>query len=222
MPGYKAQGNDLENLYDPDVVGDGYVATGLRVNGDANATHYANRIYGSTGPYSGYNTPAVGDVGNQWAAKGTAQYNLPINGKSYSSNNQSRGKAEVRFIVFNNGNVQIQDWRSDTQNTVLDSLMIMSDGSSPSQWSVSFDYSISNVSTVGSGATCNAESNAPAPTLQNVASAPGPGWYAGGYAQAAIVGTRATCNSTITMHAYKDGVHKYDCTIYGYNNVNGN
>src|ERR1044072_5052884 len=142
MPGYRRQGSNYEDVYDPDVIGDGFIAGGARVNGASNATHYANRVYGTQGPASGMNQSGLGDVGLQWAAKGTAVYNLPINGKNYSSNNQNRGHAEIRLAVFSNGNVQVLDWRSTTQQTLLDSVMIMSDGSSPSQWTVNFDCGI--------------------------------------------------------------------------------
>jgi hypothetical protein len=217
VPGFRAGGRDLEDLYDPDTVGNGYVAAGLKVGGNA-GMHFASAAYGTPGPYSGFNAAGVGDVGKQWAAKGTAVYSLPVNGKSYSSNNQNRGHAEVRLVILANGTYQVLDWRSDTQSSVLASGTWLTDGSPASQWSCNFDYAASNVSTIGSGST-GANSNAPNNgTLYDL----GTDRYAGVFAQATLTTSRATCNGTIVLHLYKNGVKRSDTTIYSYNNVNGN
>ncbi|WP_036129240.1 hypothetical protein [Luteibacter mycovicinus] len=217
MPGYKAAGNDLENLYDPDVVGNGYLAAGLKVGGNA-GTKYASAAYGTPGPYSGFNASGVGDVGKQWAAKGTAVYALSCNGQTFNDNNQSRGGAGFRFLVSANGTWQVQRWRSTSDITTVASGTWLTDGSSASQWSCSFDYTLQNQSTVGNasnGIDCDSPNNGNryAMTADH---------YCRAYAQAQLTGTTASSSATIVLHLFKDGVKRSDTTIYTNQNVNGN
>lgn len=75
MPvGYRnAAGVDFDDLFDPDVQGDGPTASFLRTASGV-PLRYADISYGSKGPNVGYRTSAGVDVSNLWAAKGTATY----------------------------------------------------------------------------------------------------------------------------------------------------
>lgn len=75
MPvGYRnSAGVDFDDLFDPDVQGDGPTAPFLRTAAGV-AVRYADISYGSKGPNVGYRTSAGVDVSNLWAAKGTARY----------------------------------------------------------------------------------------------------------------------------------------------------
>lgn len=66
-------GTDFDNLFDPDVVGDGPSATHYALTSGA-LLKYAAAKYGSPGPTVGYRNSAGVDWGTQWAAKGTAAY----------------------------------------------------------------------------------------------------------------------------------------------------
>ena len=74
---------NFDDLFDPDVVGDGPVATGY-FNG-AFQMHYAAAKYGSPGQAVDIFVGAGPDMGPQWARKGTASYSLPINGETFTS-----------------------------------------------------------------------------------------------------------------------------------------
>ncbi len=217
MPGYKAAGNDLENLYDPDIIGNGYLAAGMKVGGNA-GTRYASAAYGTPGPYCGFNATGVGDVGKQWAGKGTAVYALSCNGQSFSDNNQSRGQAGFKFLVSANGTWQIQRWRSTSSITTVASGTWLTDGSSASQWSCNFDYSLQNSSVIDGGSNgieCDSPNNGNRYPMTS-------DHFCRAYSMATLTTDRATTNATITLHLYKDGVKRSDTTIYTYSNVNGN
>lgn len=70
-------GVDFDNLFDPDVQGDGYTATFLR-RSDGTPLRYAAAKYGQPGPTVGYRDSGGTDVGPKWAAKGTAHYAAPV------------------------------------------------------------------------------------------------------------------------------------------------
>lgn len=82
MSSNKTAGVNFDDQFDPDVVGDGPMATSYKNAGTA--LKYAAIKYGSKGPDCDYKQASV-DLSNIWAAKGTASYALPINGNSYNS-----------------------------------------------------------------------------------------------------------------------------------------
>lgn len=72
MPsGIKSADVDFDDLFDPDIVGDGPVANGLAQNGTA--LRYANVIYGARRADVGIKDAGT-DVAAKWATKGTAVY----------------------------------------------------------------------------------------------------------------------------------------------------
>ena len=77
---YKSKGVDFDNLFDPDVVGDGPVAADYKQGGAP--IKYAALKYGTKRADVGYKQADV-DVSNLWAAKGTASYALPIDGQTF-------------------------------------------------------------------------------------------------------------------------------------------
>jgi hypothetical protein len=80
--GYRNGGWDFDDLFDPDATGDGPTVANLRTNGVA--LRYAALRYGTKRADVGYRQNGV-DVSNLWAAKGTAVYSLPFNGRGYSA-----------------------------------------------------------------------------------------------------------------------------------------
>jgi hypothetical protein len=76
---YKSAGLDFDDLFDPDIVGDGPGATGYNVAGVP--LRYAALQYGTKRANVGYSINGS-DVSNLWAAKGTATYTITgLNGR---------------------------------------------------------------------------------------------------------------------------------------------
>lgn len=69
--GVKSAGVDLDDLFDPDIVGDGPIAPGVKSGGVP--LKYAALKYGTKRANVGI-ADAGGDASNLWAAKGTAKY----------------------------------------------------------------------------------------------------------------------------------------------------
>lgn len=85
-----SSGTDFDGLFDPYVQGPVPPATGLRTSdGTDLAGRYAPLSYGSKRADVNYRTSAGTDVTNLWAAKGTAVYSLPFNGKIYSAQREA-------------------------------------------------------------------------------------------------------------------------------------
>jgi len=104
--GIKSKGVDFDDLFDPDIIGDGPTAPNLRSKNTP--LRYAALKYGTKRADVGIDENGV-DVSNKWAAKGTTRYGLPINGKSYSANYQSPTNesgtafATVTVVINSNG-----------------------------------------------------------------------------------------------------------------------
>jgi len=110
--GYRnASGVDFVSLFDPDVIGDGPTAAGYEKS-DGSLLKYAALKYGTKGPDVGYRDSAGVDLSNYWAAAGTAQYALPINGQTFSaavSGLQNKGAtAQIGFTASTDGTYTVQ------------------------------------------------------------------------------------------------------------------
>ncbi|HEV2681230.1 MAG TPA: hypothetical protein VGV14_12070, partial [Rhodanobacter sp.] len=78
-----AAGLNPEDVYDPDVVGDGPTAatSGIGYRNAAGVLlKFAGLSYGTAAPNHGYRLSDGRDFSALWAKKGTAVYTLPING----------------------------------------------------------------------------------------------------------------------------------------------
>ena len=104
--GYRnAAGVDFDDLYDPDVVGDGQNVGNYRKSNGV-GVQYANIKYGVKGPDVGYRTPGGVDLSTFWAKKGSTGYSLPINGASYGAAVTTSGaskQASLQFQVATSG-----------------------------------------------------------------------------------------------------------------------
>lgn len=85
--GYRHGGVDFDDLFDPDILGNGPAADGYRANGQP--LRYAHVQYGQRRADVGYRVGGQ-DVATMWATKGTATYTMPFHGKGFSSGNQAR------------------------------------------------------------------------------------------------------------------------------------
>ncbi|MGN6314631.1 MAG: hypothetical protein ACTHMO_12855 [Rhodanobacteraceae bacterium] len=100
-------GVDTDNLFDPDVVGDGLTAAGYKKS-DGTLLKYAAAKYGTVGPNTGYRLSNGADIATLWAAKGTANYSLPINGQTYSGSGHAASGLVTASVVLNINNTQYE------------------------------------------------------------------------------------------------------------------
>lgn len=101
--GYRSAAVDFDNLFDPDIVGDGPIATGYAVAGTA--LRYAALAYGTKRADVGYALGGL-DVSNLWAAKGTATYavTLGFEDQEYLASRESPATTTVTLTIKTDGN----------------------------------------------------------------------------------------------------------------------
>lgn len=109
--GYRnSAGQDTDDLYDADVVGDGPVAPFMR-RSDGSALRYAAAKYGTPGSAIGFRDAGGNDMGPQWARKGTASYALPINGQQFTRDYvipaQGTGFCTIGFRITGGNTYQV-------------------------------------------------------------------------------------------------------------------
>ena len=106
--GQRVNNVPFEDLFDPDVTGDGPAAPGYR-DSLGRPLRFAHIQYGSRGPDTGRRAPGVGDLAALWAAKGTARYALEFDGRGYYAGSQAptnaTGQAEalLQLTLLANG-----------------------------------------------------------------------------------------------------------------------
>lgn len=120
--GYRnSAGVDTDNLFDPDIVGDGPSATGYKKS-DGTLLKYAAAKYGTVGPNTGYRLSNGADIATLWAAKGTAQYSLPINGQTFTSTGATVGTgactATLDFEIATSGWTLVSSGTNATTKTL--------------------------------------------------------------------------------------------------------
>lgn len=97
---------DFDDLFDPDVMGDGPSAANIRSGGVA--LKYAALSYGTKRADVGWRAGGV-DVSNLWAAKGTAMYQIPgLQGSNFEASDaaltsQGSVNASVGFGMNSDG-----------------------------------------------------------------------------------------------------------------------
>ncbi|UPG87041.1 hypothetical protein L2Y94_06700 [Luteibacter aegosomatis] len=211
----KSLGVDFDDMYDPDVIGDGPSFAQLADKGVPR--RYAHIQYGSRQRDSGYRINGS-DTSNFWAAKGTAVYALAINGRSYTANNQSRGGAGVRLQILGNGTYQVlvQDQNGTSGYHAVDSGTWLPAGDSASNWTVVMGANENSHDWIGNGATSDVENTAPSQTA--VSSNP----YCGGKCSATFTGSNSQSRGGLTVRLYRLGALRSTTTISYFCNVNGN
>jgi len=183
--GFRFQGVDFDNLFDPDLMGDGPAAAGLRQQGGAQL-RYAHIRYGQKRADVGFRVGGQ-DVSNLWAAKGTATYTLPINGQAFAAHNQSRTNstgsavATVTFVIESNGTYRVlQTTTGGGNNTGADPITgtWLPAGATVAEYDVQFEAANVGAASISNGAASYAPCSAsrsisasvsvPAASLDNV------------------------------------------------------
>lgn len=181
--GFRSVTVDFDDLFDPDIMGNGPSVPNLRSGG---ALRYAAIAYGAKRPDVGYRQGNV-DVSNLWAAKGTATYTLPINGQAFSAHNQSRTNssgsavATVTFIIDSNGTYRIlRNTTGGGNNDASDPISgtWLPAGASVGEYDVQFEAANLGAASISNGApsysSCTASRSVaasvsvPAASLENV------------------------------------------------------
>lgn len=157
-------GVDFDSLFDPYVQGTAPSATGLRLSSGVDlAGRFAPITFGSKGPDVGFRTSAGGDVSNLWAASGTAKYNLPIDGTSYTSTQSGvNGSAQLVFNMNSDGTYSIVRGVRGVTTTMASGTWLPT-GDSVANYSCYFSASQSGVTQTGD-CGFNNTTNAPAST----------------------------------------------------------
>lgn len=109
--GYKSVNVEFDDLFDPDIVGDGPSATGYAVGGTA--MRYAALTYGTKRADVGYARAGV-DVSNLWAAKGTATYN-PSHRSVDAISGGTLNPASIELRILTNGTMRLEGFEYNTE-----------------------------------------------------------------------------------------------------------
>jgi len=112
--GFLSDGVDFDDLFDPDVVGDGPSATWL--TSDGVALRYARLQYGQKRADVGFYDNGV-DVSNLWAAKGTAVY-AKISNQNMEDTTGDGSVPRCRYFLNANGQAQKTQRISGSLTTV--------------------------------------------------------------------------------------------------------
>jgi hypothetical protein len=115
-----SKGVDLDNIFDPYVTGTSPGLTGEQSAGTDIHTRYAPLVYGTAAAATGISCKVGGagsfvDLNTLFAAKGTANYALPINGQTYTSNVSivsGTASATINFAITSGSN-----WAINASNT---------------------------------------------------------------------------------------------------------
>ena len=122
-----SSGVDFDSLFDPDVQGDGPTAATFKLP-NGSLLKYANIAYGSKGPDVGYKLSNGVDVSNLWAAAGTAQYDLPIDGQTFAAGAAGRlnhgATAQLTFTTNTDGTYSVVRYTTDGVNPVTTTLAV--------------------------------------------------------------------------------------------------
>lgn len=158
-------GVTLDNTFDPYVAGTTKAAaTGIYENGVDICNLYANIIYGTAAAATGITcrTPAV-DLSAIFAKKGTASYNLPIDGTDYTATQSGvNGSAQLTFNMLNNGTYSIVKSIRGVLTTLATGTWLPA-GDAVSQYTCYFAGVQSNVTVTGDAGN-STNTNAPQST----------------------------------------------------------
>lgn len=202
--GFSSAGVDFDNIFDPYMEGTKPANTGYTISGYGDlANRYAPIIYGTKAPNVGYSKSGVGDLSNLWAAKGTASYNLPINGKSYSSY-ASAGGASLTLTMSNNGTYQV----TNNIGTVLDSGYWLPSGGLVSDYTCYFTTTMLSGPDPGGGTDYY---NNSAPTQQPLTTTQS---FQGGCLASVGAGQSAYNAGNVVLYLYRSGTLRSTTTIH--------
>lgn len=159
---YNVNGVGLDQIFDPYVSGMKATLTGFTVNGVDLRDLFAPLYLGTSAAPTKYEVNGA-DLNTIFAAKGTAKYNLPIDGTSYTATQSGvNGSAQLNFNMLSNGAYSIVRSIRGVQTTLASGIWLPT-GDSVSNYTCYFSAVQSGVTHTGD-AGFNNITNAPAST----------------------------------------------------------
>lgn len=144
--GYKnAAGSDFDDLFDPDVVGDGPTAANFKLS-DGSLLKYADVKYGSAGPNVSFKLANGADVATLWAKKGSASYVSPPAGTFVAKSFGTQGPAmdsNVTVNIHSDGTFTVTTAGNGSVSPVLSGTWLPA-GDSASNYQVEFVWAQSS------------------------------------------------------------------------------
>jgi hypothetical protein len=213
-------GQNPEDVYDADVVGDGPVAAISNI-GYRNAAgvllKFAALKYGTAAANHGYRLADGRDFSALWCKKGTAVYSLPFDGANFSINSQTRGGAYAHVTMKSDGTFSVYTFNSggSPQTVIRYSGTWLPSGESVANWSVQYDAALTSESSMQEG--YNYITNG-APTVSALTTTRD----CEGGSNASLTGSNADANGYISVKLYRLGVLRSTSRFTFNTNVNGN
>lgn len=206
-----AAGLNPEDVYDPDVIGDGPTAQiggiGYRVAGGV-LLKFAKLSYGTAAPNHGCRLADGRDFSALWAKKGTAVYTLPINGGSYTASRNTRGDAKLVFNMKNDGTYSVVRSLTGSSDSTLASGTWLPSGGVVGGYKCAFTVTVGSNTTSGGGNNSTANSAVTSQSLSTSQSA-------SATSQSILVGDMAEQFVTVVMRLYTSaGALLSTTTIY--------
>jgi hypothetical protein len=205
----------LTDIFDPYVSGTKAIVTGYTVMVGGVPTDlrdlFAPIYLGTSAPITKYRVRGA-DLNTLFAAKGTAAYSLPINGKTYIESTLTRGTASVQFNMLASGAWNVTSFVSGrTPSTIVeDSGTWLPAGDSAANWSCSMINDGSGSVIAHGGFTGENTQTTTCPTARVLTS----NQNAYQASSAITTGTRAQWTGTITLYLYRAGVLRSTTGIY--------
>lgn len=169
MPsGHRVAGVDFDDLFDPDVMGDGPTAPGFARQDNGQPLRYAAAQYGQLGPDTGRRIAGV-DLKQRWARKGSAVYKLPFDGAVVDASvtalsNSSGTTTALAFLEMNSNGTYRGVRQTSTPggggSSVAFSGSWLPAGHSAADYEVQFETTTTGTATVTNGATAFASMSA--------------------------------------------------------------
>jgi hypothetical protein len=195
-------GLNPEDVYDPDMVGDGPTASiaGIGYKNAAGVLlKFAKLSYGTAAANHGYRLADGRDFSALWAKKGTAVYTLGFNGGSYASS-RVRSTASLALNMKSDGTWSVVREQGDVGEALLASGSWLNFGGTVADYTVKFTMAGFISGPDEGGGTDSYANGAAAPTALTSTRA------ATASAAAVLVGNTASNGGTVTAYLYKAGV----------------
>lgn len=167
---YKAGGVNFDDLFDPDVVGDGSTAPPFKSGGMP--IKYAAIQHGAKRANVGFRIDGV-DVSNLWAAKGSATHSLPFDGQSFNMPDTAPSgslMARVTLAIKSDGSYSITGESQQSGATAFATGTWLPNGWNASQCAVQFIESHNANAAVTNGASSYSSTS----STRSIASQSGP------------------------------------------------
>ncbi|HJR11532.1 MAG TPA: hypothetical protein VJ823_08980 [Rhodanobacteraceae bacterium] len=160
--GIQSKDVDLDSIFDPYLAGTTKARTaGINVAGSDTSNRYANIIYGSAAAATGIASESA-DLNTLYAAKGTANYPLPINGANFIAHSSGvvspSMDSNINVQIKSDGTYSVTVAGNASGNTPSTSGTWLPSGASVSNYQVEFVWTQSSQYPTGPATVTNSAS----------------------------------------------------------------